>query len=845
VWFVARMVRREMRAAWKRLIFFFLCLAIGVGSIVTLRSVIAAVRQTLTREARAILGADVVVSTNRPWDDTLRRRIDQRLAGVQVSQRLDVLETLSMVRPEDPARAVARLVELQGVEPGFPMYGHLVLEGGRAYSHDFLKGHGAIVRPDLLVQLNVAVGDRIVVGEQSFTIRGVAVAEPGRRAGAFSFGSRVFIDLADLKATGLVAYGSRATQRILLRLPDANAERLARDLRKTFTGDFVAVRSYRSTEDNIAEDLQRTEDYLSLVGLVIVVLGGVGVWSVVRVFVRQKLKSVAILKCLGATTRDVLAIYVAQVVAMGIVGSLVGVLLAAGTLAWIKPVVDRTAGMQTPALLNWSATAQGTGIGLLVALLFAVVPLLDVRHVRPSLLLRAGEPDAPRRDWVRALVIIAVGAALVALAAWQAGSLAVGAVLSVAFAAIVLVLQGAGWLFIRATTPLQSHASFAVRYAARRISRPGNQTRAILLAVGLGAFLVVGVRTLQANLLREFQLELRPDTPDMFLIDVQADQRAPVDAFLRTEAAGLRGAPRFLPVLRARVTGVWGKHLNLERYEDVRGRGSLGREYVITYRSHLERNEHIVAGQFWDAAPSAEGEVSIEESLRARHGLEVGDRVRFDVLGRVVDARVTSVRKVDWADAAAGGFMFVFRPGLLDAAPGTFIVPMRGPESAAARARLQRDIAARFANVSAIDVKEILAGVAVVIGNVTTAVTVVGGLVLFSGILILVGSVSMTKYHRVYEAAVLKTLGATTSVVALILAVEYGLLGLVAGAIGSSGALALSWGVSRFALDVPWHPQFGYVLAGLGGSATLVLAIGLLASLDVLRRKPLGTLRAE
>jgi putative ABC transport system permease protein len=392
---------------------------------------------------------------------------------------------------------------------------------------------------------------------------------------------------------------------------------------------------------------------------------------------------------------------------------------------------------------------------------------------------------------------------------------------------------------------LQAHRSFAVRYAARRVSRPGNQTRAILLAVGLGAFLVVGVRALQANLLQEFQLELRPDTPDLFLIDVQADQRMPVEHFLRSPDAGLRGAPRFLPVLRARVTGVAGKRLNLERYEDVRGRGSLGREYVITYRNHLERNERVVAGTFWGSTPSAVGEVSIEESLRTRQGIEVGDRVRFDVLGRIVEARVTSVRKVDWADAAAGGFMFVFRPGLLDAAPGTFIVPMKGPDSASARARLQRDVAARFPNVSAIDVREILAGVAVVIGNVTTAVTVVGALVLFSGVLILVGSISMTKYTRVYEAAVLKTLGATTSVVGLTLAVEYGLLGLVAGAIGSSGAMALSWGVSRFALDVPWHPQAGLVAAGLAGSVTLVLAVGLLASLDVLRRKPLGTLRAE
>jgi putative ABC transport system permease protein len=400
-------------------------------------------------------------------------------------------------------------------------------------------------------------------------------------------------------------------------------------------------------------------------------------------------------------------------------------------------------------------------------------------------------------------------------------------------------------VLVKAITPLQASSRFSVRYAARRVTRPGNQTRAILLAVGLGAFLVVGVRTLQANLLQEFQLELRPETPDMFLIDVQPDQAEPMRAFLVAPASGLRGPATFIPVLRARVTGVKGKSLNLDRYEDVRGRGSLGREYVITYRGQLQRNERILDGRFWPDSSSNDAEVSIEEGLRTRAGINLGDMVRFDVLGRVIEARVTSVRAVEWADASAGGFMFVFRPGVLEAAPRTFIVPMRGPVGAAARARLQRDLTARFPNVSAIDVEEVLANVALVIGNVTLAVTVVGTLVLFSGILILVGSISMTKFQRVYEAAVLKTLGATTPLVAALLVIEYGLLGLVAGAIGSVGAMALSWGVSRFALDVAWHPHPLYVMAGLGGSVVLVAGVGLAASVDVLRRKPLGTLRAE
>jgi putative ABC transport system permease protein len=265
----------------------------------------------------------------------------------------------------------------------------------------------------------------------------------------------------------------------------------------------------------------------------------------------------------------------------------------------------------------------------------------------------------------------------------------------------------------------------------------------------------------------------------------------------------------------------------------------------VTYRPRLERNERIVSGEFWPPTPGAAAEVSIEQGMGDRQGLGLGDVIRFDILGRVIEARVTSVRHVEWADARAGGFMFVFRPGVLDAAPRTFIAPLKGPADAGRRARFQRDLTTQFPNVSVVDVQEILAAVTRVLGIVTLAVTVVGSLVLFSGILILVGSISMTRFQRTYEAAILKTLGATTRRIAAMLAVEYGLLGFLAGVIGSAGALVLSWAVSAFVLDVPWQPTPGPVVAGMLASSALVTVVGVLASLDVLRRKPLATLRAE
>jgi putative ABC transport system permease protein len=330
----------------------------------------------------------------------------------------------------------------------------------------------------------------------------------------------------------------------------------------------------------------------------------------------------------------------------------------------------------------------------------------------------------------------------------------------------------------------------------------------------------------------------------MFLIDVQPDQADGVRAFLREATPG--GDPVLIPVLRARITAIRGNATTLDSYEDVRGRGrGLGREYVVTYRAKLAANERLSAGEFWPPGPASGAQVSIEQGLAERERLQPGDLIRFDILGRPIDATVTSIRTVDWADARAGGFMFVFRPGVLESAPGTFIAPITAPPGVAARARFQRDLTARFPNVSVIDVREILAGVTRVLRNVTLAVTVVGSLVLVSGTLIVIGSISMTRFQRMYEAAVLKTLGATSGHIAAMLAVEFGLIGAAAGVIGSAGALGLSWAVDRFVLEVPWRPAFGTLTAGVVAASVLVGAVGVLASLDVLRRKPLATLRAE
>ena len=851
--FVMRMALREIRASWQRLLLFFVCIAIGVGSIVALRSVIQSVRIALAGEARTLLGADVAVSTNRPWTGTVLETLEAEQRAGRVILRSEAAELPTMVRPEDPSSVATRTVELRAVGPEFPLYGLLALRDG-VYTHALLAGHGAVVGPELLVQLGLEVGDRVLIGEQAFEIHGVITAEPGRRIGAFTLGPRVIIDRADLDSTGLLVFGSRVSYQQLLRVPDTMTEDVVVDLQEAFANEFVRVRWYGRTEDQLGENLERAENYLSLVGLVVLILGGIGVSSVTRVFVQQKVRSIAILKCLGTTSPQILAIYMTQVLLLGAAGSLLGVVLAAGVMAAVPSFVgDLTELMQVDFGLTATAVLQGLAIGLLVSILFSLVPLLEVRHVKPALLLRQDVPSSPGVDWLKWAVTGAVAATLVAVAAWQAGSLEIGLMLSGGFVATAFVLQMTGVALVRAVQPLRYSRSFALRQAVLRIARPGNQTRVILLAVGLGAFFILGVRTLQINLLRDFAIQAGPDAPDMFLIDVQQDQRDQLAAFL-DEANGAAPGPKIIPTLRARVVAVQGREMDLDSYESVRGRG-LRREYTVTYRSNLEENEELVDGEWWGDEPmQGEAEVSIEARFndsdddgRFRVGsrIQVGDQMSFDVLGRIITARVTSVRRVDWQDFRAGGFMFVFRPGTFEDAPHTYISALQGPREPEARARMQAALVTQFPNVTVIDLREILQTIQVLVNNVTLAVTVVGALVLFSGGLILVGAVSMTKFRRVYEAAILKTLGASSRLIAAMLVLEYGVLGAIAGTVGALGAIVLSWAVARYALDLPWEATPGITLVGIVATSLLVAAIGVLASLDVLRHRPLATLRAE
>ena len=839
--FILQMARREIRSSWRRLLFFFLCIGIGVGSIVALRSAIQNVNRAVAGEARLLVTADVVVDSSRPWTPEALSVIERMARPPLVEAKTETIESSTMIRPANASHEGAMMVELKGIEPPYPLYGDFKLAHGEPFKHTLLANNGAVIAPLLLERLNLRVGDEIKIGNSTFQIRGVIEREPGSGSG-FRLGPRVFIERAAVEATGLTGFGSRARRRILLKTQADEVDGLVKKLREGLRNNLITVRSYKNSQENLSEQFERAENFLSLTGLIILVLGGIGVSNVTRVFIEQKKKTIAILKCVGGTGHQITAVYLGQVMALGLAGSLLGVVLAKMALLLVARYYAESLPPNMSYNLHAGAVAQGLGLGLLISILFSALPLLRIRHIKPSMLLR-DETRVTRYtfdvwQWVTGLLVMT---GLILTVSWQAGSIRVGTFFLAGLVITAGALYVAATLLMILVRRVRHRGSFALRQAINSLYRPGNQTRVVVMAVGLGVFLVIAIQSLQSNLVREFDFDRRSNLPNMFLIDIQKDQVEGV-ANLIQQTTGEH--PTLIPTVRARIAAVNGRDIDLEQSEMRRDRGRLGREYVVTYRSVLESNETIIAGKFWDVSPAPEPEISVEEGMRGLAGIDVGGTITFDILGRKITARVTSIRRVDWRNSRTG-FMVLFRPGTLENAPQTFVGPINGPMEEKERSRFQRALLDQYPNISVIDVADIVRSVKQILNNVTLAVSFIGGFVFLSGTLILIGSIAMTKFQRIYEAAVLRTLGAKQKVLLKILLAEYGLLGLVAGITGSLAAIGLSYAIARFVLDIPWSFTPTLNTIGIAATVILVTVVGAVSSFGVTTRKPLAILRAQ
>jgi putative ABC transport system permease protein len=845
--FILNMARREMRASWRRLILFFLCIAIGVAAMVSVHSFTDHLAVSMTRHARALMSADVRVETNRPWPADGSALLRRMTSSSRVTDYTEVIETETMARLVNAADSRPVMIQVRGVRDRFPLHGEVRLRSGAVYSHALLNNQGAMVSPALLSRLGVKVGDSIAIGSRTFEIRAAADRIPGSLMN-FNPMARVIVDYDAVEAAGLTGFGSRVRYLWLYKTRDgqevAFAQEIGREVRRIKAG--AGIGTFRYIENWLNASLANFEGFTGLIGLAILVLGGIGIASVTRVFVQQKLKTIAILKCLGGRNVRVLGAYLTQTIALGLGGSLLGLvfahLVSVVGVSYLEPLSP----LSLRAGLTLRAVAEGVSIGMLITVMFSLPALLEIRRTKPNVLLRR-DLERPAFDWVQLISRVLLAGAIGGLAIWQAGSYPGTRRLIGGVAATALALNVAGAGLIAALRRARRlPASFALRHGIMSLCRPGNQTKVVLFAVGIGALFILSVRLRLLDLQSEYRLDLSALSADMFFIDIQNDQRDAAETALAS--LGARDV-RLAPVVRLRLVGSkWGPNHDPNDRPDVTAK-RIGGETRVSYRQALDPSETIVAGQFWDGSRSAEPEISLEESQASWWNLKVGDTLFFEILGRRIEARVTSLRRLERRVRSMSPltqFNVLFRPGVLESAPHTYIGALKGPPPGDDRARLQNAFVEAFPNVTLVDALGEIQEVRKRIGDLSVALTVLGGFVSGCGALILIGSIAVTRYQRVYEAAILKTIGARKSILVRMTLIEYGVLGLVAGCIGSAASIVLIWAMSATgAMQTPWRLHPAVNIIGIVLTVLLVMVVGVVSTWNVLTSKPIGTLREQ
>jgi len=858
--FVLRMAWRELRAEAGRLALLVGAVGAGVAALVAINSFTANLQDSVRRQAQALLGADLVVSSRAPFSKAVEAALDSLPAAA--TARLTNFPAMAYV----PRTTGTRLVQASAVQGPYPFYGEIRTEPAGAWA-ELQDGRRVVVDPVLLTALDARVGDTLALGEGRFVVTGTLVNLPGDVGVRAAFGPRIFIPARYLDETRLLGFGSQAERQALVKLrPGVSAASVADRLRPLLRPERARVRTVADDRRDLNDLLTRLSKYLGLVALVALLLGGIGVGSAVLVFVRRKLESIAVLRCLGATASQVFAVYLTQAAVLGLAGSVTGAAVGVlaqqalpGVLRGLLPVDVHA----TPALRE---IALGIGLGVWTALVFALLPLLAVRRVSPLAAIRRPYETAPApRDPWRWPAAGLLAASVVALAVLEVGSWRTGAIFAAGIGFSLGVLWLAAWLLVRAVRRwFPGRWPYVWRQGLANLFRPANQTVAVVLALGFGAFLLSTLFLVQHNLLRGIETTGGPQRPNLLLLDIQTDQAPAVAREL--EANGL---PEYgpVPIVPMRILSVKGTPVaslladtaagpgatGRERGRDGAGRDgpsnawALRREYRSTWRDTVVASERVVAGTWMKPVPpdtpggTAPVSVSVEEDLARELGVTLGDEIVWDVQGVAIPSRVTSLREVSWARFEPN-FFVVFAPGRLEQAPHTLVALTR-IDDPAARGRFQRELVERFANLTTIDLALVQEQIERLVGRVALAIRFMAGFSLAVGALVLVGAIATSRLARLREAVLLRTLGATRRQIFRIAFAEYLALGLLSSLTAVLLAAGAGWGLARWFFDGRFWLPLAPLAALVAAIVALTVIVGLWTTREAVRRPPLEVLR--
>jgi putative ABC transport system permease protein len=840
--FAFRMAWRETRPVFKRFLFLILAIAVGVGALTGLKGFSLTLNHSIFRSARDLVAGDIAVRFNSQPDPQEVKHLETLVQqGAELTRTTETMSMVSSTKAADPVLSNIRAVDPQR----YPFSGTVELDPPASLRAK-LSDSDAVVSRDLLVRTGVSLGDSIQIGSARFRISAILKSEPDRIAFGINLGPRILITRTGLERSGLIQFGSRASETFLFRLPEHGLS--IDEARKRITAGIprrVRITDYRDPNPSISRGLERTTSFLSLVGLLALLVGGLGVSTTIHTYLRQKLDSIAILKCIGGRSSQIVKIYLTQGIGLGILGSILGIALGYFVQLIFPRLLSGLIDLPVSITLAPKVALQGLFVGVLTTLLFLLPPLMAIRRIRPMRVFLREMPESRYSVFLRlrrdpaplfASLVLLLGIGL--LAGWLAESLRWGFIFLACLMACIIVLAVASWLMLLMLKRLPNMSSLALRHGIKNLYRPGNHASSVVVSLGLGVAFVLAIYFIQTSLLAQIVKSAPADFPNVFLLGITESDKPGVAQFFSAQK-GIE-ATSLIPAISSHLLRIDGKtadQIELDPHE----RRHFQIEFSLTWSTSVPPDTKITEGQWWQP-PYRDAMISVGEEAAQRLKIHIGSTLEFDIGGRVIRGRVVNLRDTEFARPGTSN-QFIFSPGSLDGFPASYIGTAKMPPEHVAE--FQNAFYRQFPNVISIDAGQVLGKIQDLLDGIAGIIRFIALFAILSGIIILASNVVSTRYQRIRETALLKTLGATQGQVAGIQATEFLILGASAGLIGGALAAVAAHYLLGNLLNTDFEFQWMPFLTGVGATAILAIATGWLASRGVLRQKPILLLREE
>lgn len=842
-----KMAWRDSRAHRSRLLLFLSCICIGVAALVALHSFGSSVKEGIVKQSKSLLGADLLIKSRSPHDAKLTKRL------LEVSSENVKEWRFSSMGSFPKSGKVPRLIQVRGVESGFPIYGEIETAPAGAAAKLFDQSQSALIDESLKMQFQVAVGDKIEIGESEFIVQGFIKSLPGESFMVSELAPRVLIPFAKIADTKLISFGSRVFYRHYFKYRDGLDEKeLIPKLKEAEIESSISFETVQDRQEAIDKTLSNLFHFLNLVAFVALLLGGIGIGSAIRVHINSKLKNTAVLRCLGASRQQAVTVYIIQALCMGFTGGVVGSVLGSLLQEFLPTVLHGILPLNVETSLSWEAIALGVFTGTVITLLFALTPLLKLNKMtaKDSLNSSLQLADVSSRwTWLISLLLIAL---ILGLSVLSASTAKVGLFTGAALVLSIGILLMLSWVLmqiVKRTIP--AFLPFIWRQGLKNLYRPGNQTLTLVCSLGTGTFLIVFLYLVQENMLHQVRKTAEDNNPNVVLFDIQSDQVQGVNDILKSQGLVAVGV---IPMVSMKMTSINGKSTKdilrenqqkklLERIPSW----SLKRTYRVTYRDRLGAGEVILAGELTRRTNlTLDGKkripLSVAERLTKVLGLKLGDQLNFELGGIDVPCVIGSIRRVDWMQMRPN-FFFVFPAGVLEDAPQMIVTVTRTPDQQSST-NLQMAITDKYSNISVLDLTMLIKTVTNMLDKASLAVKVMAGFSILTGLIILICSLHLSQIQRLRDNTLLKVLGASKKQVQQILFSEFCFLALLSANAGALLAFIGNWTMAEFVFES--HSPFnGLVL--LWANIILVLLtviIGFLVSSKTYKTTSLEQLSA-